>query len=111
MGSRGGGEQGWVVRVGSGDTTVDEALACHQCGLGSSTGFDAISTWVEFAAGFLPFSARFLSGFSSFPLSSKNKNQHSKFQSDEESVSSKLVTLRGPQAYEFLELSRVILLK
>ena len=26
------------VGVGSGDTTVDEVLACHQCGLGSSTG-------------------------------------------------------------------------
>ena len=62
------------VGVGSGDTTVDEALVCHQCGLGSSTGVDAISTWVEFAAGFLPFSERFLSGFSSFPLSSKNCN-------------------------------------
>ena len=108
----GGGEWGRAVRVGSANTTVDEALACHhQCGLGWSTGVDATSPWVEFAAGFLPFSERFLSGFSSFPLSSKDKNQHFKFQSDGESVSSKLVALRGPQGYELLELSRVILLK
>ena len=112
MGSGGGGEWGRAVRMGSANTTVDEALACHhQCGLGSSTGVDATSPWVEFAAGFLPFSERFLSGFSSFPLSSKDKNQHFKFQSDGESVSSKLVALRGPQGYELLELSRVILLK
>lgn len=110
--SGGDGEWGRAVRVGSANTTVDEALACHhQCGLGSSTGVDATSPWVEFAAGFLPFSERFLSGFSSFPLSSKDKNQHFKFQSDGESVSSKLVALRGPQGYELLELSRVILLK
>lgn len=110
--SGGGGEWGRAVRVGSANTTVDEALACHhQCGLGSSTGVDATSPWVEFAAGFLPFSERFLSGFSSFPLSSKDKNQHFKFQSDGESVSSKLVALRGPQGYELLELSLVILLK
>ena len=62
------GNGGWRVEggewgLGSGDTTVDEALACHQCGLGSSTGVDAISTRVEFAVGFLPFSERFLSGF------------------------------------------------
>ena len=108
----GGGEWGRAVRMGSANTTVDEALACHhQCGLGSSTGVDATSPWLEFAAGFLPFSERFLSGFSSFPLSSKDKNQHFKFQSDGESVSSKLVALRGPQGYELLELSRVILLK
>lgn len=112
MGSGGGGEWGRAVRVGSANTTVDEALACHhQCGLGSSTGVDATSPWVEFAAGVLPFSERFLSGFSSFPLSSKDKNQHFKFQSDGESVSSKLVALRGPQGYELLELSLVILLK
>lgn len=111
-GKWGDGEWGRAVRVGSANTTVDEALACHhQCGLGSSTGVDATSPWVEFAAGFLPFSERFLSGFSSFPLSSKDKNQHFKFQSDGESVSSKLVALRGPQGYELLELSRVILLK
>ena len=111
-GEGGGGEGGRAVRVGSANTTVDEALACHhQCGLGSSTGVDATSPWVEFAAGFLPFSERFLSGFSSFPLSSKDKNQHFQFQSDGESVSSKLVALRGPQGYELLELSRVILLK
>lgn len=111
-GEWGGGEWGRAVRVGSANTTVDEALACHhQCGLGSNTGVDATSPWVEFAAGFLPFSERFLSGFSSFPLSSKDKNQHFKFQSDGESVSSKLVALRGPQGYELLELSRVILLK
>ena len=110
--SGGDGEWGRAVRVGSANTTVDEALACHhQCGLGSSTGVDATSPWVEFAAGFLPFSERFLSGFSSVPLSSKDKNQHFKFQSDGESVSSKLVALRGPQGYELLELSRVILLK
>ena len=110
--SGGDGEWGRAVRVGSANTTVDEALACHhQCGLGSSTGVDATSPWVEFAAGFLPFSERFLSGFSSFPLSSKDKNQHFKFQSDGESVSSKLVALRGPQGYELLKLSRVILLK
>ena len=108
----GWGVGGGAVRVGSANTTVDEALACHhQCGLGSSTGVDATSPWVEFAAGFLPFSERFLSGFSSFPLSSKDKNQHFKFQSDGESVSSKLVALRGPQGYELLKLSRVILLK
>lgn len=111
-GEWGGGEWGRAVRVGSANTTVDEALACHhQCGLGSSTRVDATSPWVEFAAGFLPFSERFLSGFSSFPLSSKDKNQHFKFQFDGESVSSKLVALRGPQGYELLELSRVILLK
>lgn len=111
-GKWGDGEWGRAVRVGSANTTVDEALACHhQCGLGSSTGVDATSPWVEFAAGFLPFSERFLSGFSSFPLSSKDKNQHFKIQSDGESVSSKLVALRGPQGYELLELSRVILLK
>lgn len=113
-GVRSGGDGKWgrAVRVGSANTTVDEALACHhQCGLGSSTGVDATSPWVEFAAGFLPFSERFLSGFSSVPLSSKDKNQHFKFQSDGESVSSKLVALRGPQGYELLELSRVILLK
>lgn len=111
-GEWGGGEWGRAVRVGSANTTVDEALACHhQCCVGSSTGVDATSPWVEFAAGFLPFSERFLSGFSSFPLSSKDKNQHFKFQSDGESVSSKLVALRGPQGYELLELSRVILLK
>ena len=46
-----------------------------------------------------------------FPFPQKNKNQHFKFQSDGESVSSKLVALRGPQGYELLELSRVILLK
>ena len=110
--SGGDGEWGRAVRVGSANTTVDEALACHhQCGLGSSTGVDATSPWVEFAAGFLPFSERFLFGFSSVPLSSKDKNQHFKFQSDGESVSSKLVALRGPQGYELLELSRVILLK
>ena len=110
--SGGDGEWGRAVRVGSANTTVDEALACHhQCGLGSSTGVDATSPWVEFAAGFLPFSERFLSGSSSVPLSSKDKNQHFKFQSDGESVSSKLVALRGPQGYELLELSRVILLK
>ena len=110
--SGGDGEWGLAVRVGSANTTVDEALACHhQCGLGSSTGVDATSPWVEFAAGFLPFSERFLSGFSSVPLSSKDKNQHFKFQSDGESVSSKLVALRGPQGYELLKLSRVILLK
>ena len=110
--SGGDGEWGRAVRVGSANTTVDEALACHhQCGLGSSTGVDATSPWVEFAAGFLPFSERFLSGFSSVPLSSKDKNQHFKFQSDGESVSSKLVALRGPKGYELLELSRVILLK
>lgn len=110
--SGGDGEWGRAVRVGSANTTVDEALACHhQCGLGSSTGVDATSPWVEFAAGFLPFSERFLSGFSSVPLSSKDKNQHFKFQSDGESVSSKLVALRGPQGYELLQLSRVILLK
>lgn len=110
--SGGDGEWGRAVRVGSANTTVDEALACHhQCGLGSSTGVDATSPWVEFAAGFLSFSERFLSGFSSFPLSSKDKNQHFQFQSDGESVSSKLVALRGPQGYELLELSRVILLK
>lgn len=110
--SGGDGEWGRAVRVGSANTTVDEALACHhQCGLGSSTGVDATSPWVEFAAGFLPFSERFLSGFSSVPLSSKDKNQHFKFQSDGESASSKLVALRGPQGYELLELSRVILLK
>lgn len=110
--SGGDGEWGRAVRVGSANTTVDEALACHhQCGLGSSTGVDATSPWVEFAAGFLPFSEKFLSGFSSVPLSSKDKNQHFKFQSDGESVSSKLVALRGPQGYELLELSRVILLK
>ena len=82
----------WGWGVGSGDTTVDEALTCHQRGPGSSKGVEAISTRVEFAAGFLPFSERFLSGFSSFPLSSKNKNQHSKFQSVGESVSSKRAT-------------------
>ena len=54
------------LRVGRGDTTVDEALACHQFGLGSSTGVDAISTWVEFAAGFLPF-------LQFFPLLEKQK--------------------------------------
>ena len=53
----------------------------------------------------------FSPGSPNFPLSSKYKNQHSTFQSDGESVSSKLVTLRGSQAYEFLEQSRVILLK
>lgn len=79
-GKWGDGEWGRAVRVGSANTTVDEALACHhQCGLGSSTGVDATSPWVEFAAGFLPFSERFLSGFSSFPLSSKDKNQHFQF--------------------------------
>lgn len=79
-GEWGGGEGGRAVRVGSANTTVDEALACHhQCGLGSSTRVDATSPWVEFAAGFLPFSERFLSGFSSFPLSSKDKNQHFQF--------------------------------
>lgn len=98
--------------MGSANTAVDEALACHhKCGLGSSTGVDAISTWVEFAAGFLPFSERFLPAFSSVSLSAKKQNQHFKFQSDRESVSSKLVTLRGSQSYEFLELSRVFLLK
>lgn len=60
--------------MGSANTAVDEALACHhKCGLGSSTGVDAISTWVEFAAGFLPFSERFLPAFSSVSLSAKNK--------------------------------------
>ena len=59
------------VGVGSGDTTVDEVLACHQCSLGSSTGVDAISTWVESAAGFLPFSGRFLSGSPVFPSPQK----------------------------------------
>ena len=60
--------------VGRGDTTVDEALACHQFGLGSSTGVDAISTWVEFAAGFLPFLREVsLRVLQFFPLLKKQK--------------------------------------
>lgn len=53
----------------------------------------------------------FSPGSQVFPSPQKKKNQHFKLQSDGESVSSKLVTIRGPQAYEFLELSCVILLK
>ena len=39
--------------------------------------------WVEFVVGSFPFSERFFSGCSGFPLSPKN--QHSKFQFDQES--------------------------
>lgn len=72
MGSGGWKVGGWGV--GSANTTVDEALACHhQCGLGSSTGVDATSPWVEFAAGF-PLSPRgFSPGSPVFPFPQKTK--------------------------------------
>ena len=48
----------WEARDGA----VVRALACHQCGLGSNPGVDAIIMWVEFVVGSLLCSKRFFSG-------------------------------------------------
>ena len=56
-----------------------KALASRQCGPGSIPGL-GINMWVEFVVGSHPCSERFLSGYSSFPLSSKANI--SKFQFD-----------------------------
>ena len=64
--------------MGSRDGTVVEHLpptqTSHQCGPGS------IQMWVEFVVGSRPFSERFFSGYTGFPLSSKTNI--SKFQFD-----------------------------
>ena len=63
------------------------ALTSHQSDLGSNPGVNTICMWVEFVVGSLPFSERFSSGYSYFPLSSKNnifKFQFNQDQVDEE---------------------------
>ena len=55
---------------GSKGGAVVRALTSHQCGPGSNPGVDA-KCGVEFVVGSLPFSERFFSGYSGFPLSLK----------------------------------------
>ena len=46
--------------------------ASHQCGPGSIPGLGVKYMWVEFVVGSRPCSERFFSGYSGFPLSSRN---------------------------------------
>ena len=72
------GEQGW----GSGESTRLPPMW---------PGFDSRTRrhmWVEFVVGFRPFSERFFSGYSGFPLSSKTNI--SKFQFDPDSEGHRL---------------------
>ena len=58
------------IHVGSRVGVLVRTLAFHQCGLGSIPGLGVM--WAEFV-GSLLCSERFFSGYSSFPLSSKNR--------------------------------------
>ena len=76
-----------LVSVRSKDGAVVRALTSHQSDLGSNPGVNTICMWVEFVVGSLLFSERFSSGYSYFPLSSKNnifKFQFNQDQVDEE---------------------------
>ena len=53
------------------DGVVVKALASYQCGPGSIESQTWRHVWVEFVVGSRPFSERFFSGYSGFPLSSK----------------------------------------
>ena len=85
------------------------ALASHQCGPRSIPAL-GVKMWVEFVVGSSPYSERFFSGYSSFPLSSKTNISEFQFDLDtvDEEAPCKCTTADSHLLFDYLFIYLVI---